>query len=388
MPVRHANPALRRYPLAILAGLLLVGCDDPATPEDDGGVEPPAERPEWPAGFLVGGDISALARIEQGGAVFRDDGATMDAIAALTANGANAFRLRLFVDPSGEEVQVNDLPYTIALAQRVVAAGATLILDFHYSDTWADPGRQTTPAAWDALGIDALEDTVEAYTADVIAQLKDAGALPDIVQIGNEIDAGLLWPLGRIGGSYDQPENFERFGRLLKAGIRGVASALAPGDDVRIMLQYSQGASTGGTRWFFDRVAEQGVAYDIIGLSYYPWWHGTLSNLTINLHDVAARYAKDVMVVELNYPWRSGWTPEGARANWQAWPLTPSGQMDFLRDVIDAVASTPNERGLGVVWWYPEAVLVPDLFVWGGGALALFDGDGETLPAAAALGGE
>lgn len=386
MPVHGAI----RHPLAILAGLLLVvGCDDPATPGDDGGVEAPPERPGWPAGFLVGGDISALGRIEQGGAVFRDDGVTMDAIAALTANGANAFRLRLFVDPSGEEVQVNDLPYTIALAERVVAAGATLILDFHYSDTWADPGRQTTPAAWDTLGIDALEDTVEAYTADVIERMKDAGVLPDIVQIGNEIDAGLLWPLGRIGGSgYDQPENFERFGRLLKAGICGVQSALASGDDVRIMLQYSQGASIGGTRWFFDRVAEQGVDYDIIGLSYYPWWHGTLSNLTINLHDVAARYAKDVMVVELNYPWRTGWTPEGARASWQAWPLTPAGQADFLRDVIDAVAATPNERGLGVVWWYPEAVLVPGLFVWGGGALALFDAQGNTLPAAAALGGD
>ena len=369
--------------LATLALAAACGSDSPAAPGDNGEDPPPEERAEWPAGFLVGGDVSALARIEQGGATFQNDGVTMDAIAALVADGANVFRLRLFVDPNGEEVQVNDLPYTMALAERVVAEGATLILDFHYSDTWADPGRQTTPAAWQSLEFDALEDTVEAYTADVIAQMKDAGALPDIVQIGNEIDSGLLWPLGRIGGTgYDQPENFERFGRLLKAAIRGVESALDAGDDVRIMLQYSQGASMGGTRWFFDRVAEQGVDYDVIGLSFYPWWHGTLSNLTINLHDAAARNAKDVMVVETNYPWRTGWTPSGARADWQDWPLTPAGQADFLRDVIDAVAATPNGRGLGVVWWYPEAVLVSDLFVWGGGALALFDASGDILPAA------
>ncbi|HUF13983.1 MAG TPA: glycosyl hydrolase 53 family protein [Longimicrobiales bacterium] len=366
-------------PLLLAGALFACGDEDPVEPDGPSPYE----------SMLLGGDVSALARIEAGGSVFRDDGQPTDALAALVAHGSNAFRLRLFVDPSGAEVQVNDLPYTIALAERVKAAGATLMLDFHYSDTWADPSKQFIPAAWDSVNFDVLEQQVEAYSADVIAQLKDAGVLPDIVQIGNEIDGGLLWPLGKIGWEgYDEPVNYERFGRLLKAGIRGVRSALGPDDDVRIMLHYSQGASLGGTQWFFDHVEAQDVPYDMIGLSWYPYWHGTLAQLEANLEATALRYGKDIVVVETSYHWRSGWTPPAARAGWQAWPLTRDGQARFLRDLLDVVAATPNDLGAGVVWWYPEAIRTTGLFVWGDGALALFDDEGEILPAASVFGGD
>ena len=374
--------SLRRFlPLPLLLALI-GGCGDegPSAPRDEG--------PSYD-GLLLGGDVSALARIEQWGGVFRDaDMQPADALALMRDAGANTFRLRIFVDPDDSDVVVNDLDYTIAMAQRVKAAGATLLLDFHYSDTWADPSKQFTPAAWDTIDFDSLEAQMEAYSTSVIAAMKAAGALPDIVQIGNEIDGGLLWPLGKIGWEgYTEPINYERFGRLLQAGIRGVRAPLDESDDVRIMLHYSQGASIGGTQWFFDHVEAQGVDYDMIGLSWYVFWHGPLSALRANLHATAARYGKPIVIVETTYPWRTDWTPGGTvQPGWTAWSRTPDGQAAFLRDLIDTVAEVPDDLGAGVLWWYPEAIQVPGRFVWGGGSLALFNGTGHLLPAAEVFG--
>ena len=337
--------------------------------------------------MFVGGDISALERIERAGAVFRDNGQPGDAIAILRAHGANGFRLRIFVNPNDSEVQVNDLAYTLRMAKRIKNAGAKLLLDFHYSDTWADPGRQTTPAAWTNLGFDSLARVVETYTAHVIAQLKHEGTLPDIVQVGNEIDHGMLWPVGAIGvAGADTLLEWEHFTGLIKAGIRGVRDALAPNDSVRIMLHYSGGGNLAGTRWFFDHMSRYGVPYDLIGLSYYPWWHGTLGDLRANLAATADRYGIDLMVVETAYPWRAGgWEGFATNTATMAWPISRTGQATFLHDVRAAVVATPHEHGAGVVWWYPEAIPVPGLYVWAGGSLALFDSTGNVLPAVAAI---
>lgn len=375
-----SQPA-RAWPLWLCLGLFGLGCSDSTTGPT---VIPGPGLPQRT--LLLGGDISALARVELGGSTFRDGDSISGAIAALRAHGSNTFRLRLFVQPNGEEVQVNDLAYTIALAQRIRASGATLLLDFHYSDTWADPAHQTTPAAWSALDIDALEDTVEAYTARVLDSMRAAGALPRMVQIGNEIDGGLLWPLGRIGAAgFNDAAAFTRFGRLLKAGVRGVRSATTAADSVRVLIHYSQSGSASGTQWFFDAVQAQGVEYDVIGLSYYPWWHGALSSLRTTLQMIGTRYTKDVMIVEVAYPWKTGWDPGGSNAAAMVWPLTTTGQRAFLLDVIATLRETPGQRGLGVIWWYPEAVLTPGLFVWGGGTLGLFDATGQILPAAHAF---
>lgn len=341
-----------------------------------------------PALRFEGADISALERIEQDGGVFRDGGRVRDAIAILRAHGGNTFRLRIFVNPNDSDVQVNDLPYTLRLAGRVKASGARLLLDFHYSDTWADPGHQTTPAAWAGLSFDSLQQRVETYTADVITQLKAAGALPDIVQVGNEIDGGILWPTGQVGASPDTVKQWTQFTGLLKAGIRGVRDALAPGDAVRIMLHYSQGGSTSSTQWFLDHMHAYGVPYDLLGLSYYPWWHGTLAQLQENLQATALRFGVDIVVVETSYPWRAGgWEGIATNTAPMTWPVTRGGQAQFLRDVVDAVAATPGGHGAGVLWWYPEAIPVPGVFVWGGGSLALFDSTGNVLPAASTFGG-
>jgi len=333
--------------------------------------------------MFVGGDISALTRIEQAGGVFHDSGPPEDAIALLRKYGSNTFRLRLFVNPNDSDVVVNDLPYTLALAARVKAAGAKLELDFHYSDTWADPGHQTPPAAWSGLSFDSLAAQVERYTAGVIAQLKHQGTLPDIVQIGNEIDAGMLWPTGQVGGSYDTPTQWDQFTKLLKAGIQGVRDSLGPSDTVRIMLHYSGGGSSGGTQWFFDHMSSYGVPFDYIGLSYYPWWHGSIADLRANLTATAQRYGKDIIVIETSYPWRAGgWESMVVDTFAMVWGATPSGQRQFLSDLLSVVRTTEGNHGAGVIWWYPEAIPVSGLFVWGGGSLALFDTTGKVLPAA------
>lgn len=338
---------------------------------------------------LVGADISALERIELAGGVFRDGGQAGDAIALLRARGGNFFRLRLFVNPDLEDVQVNDLAYTIRMAQRIKRAGARLLLDFHYSDTWADPGHQNLPGAWSGLDSSALQQQVQDWSANVITQLRQAGATPDIVQIGNEIDGGILWPQGQVTGTgADTAAQWTRLARLLNAGVRGVRGALGAGDSVRIMLHYSQGGNAAATQWFFDHINAYGVSYDMIGLSYYPWWHGTIAELTANLRATAARYSRDVMVVETSYPWRAGgWEDMATNRAVMTWPVSPDGQSQFLRDVLGAVAGVPGGHGAGVVWWYPEAIQVPGVFVWGGGSLALFDASGNVLTAASAFGG-
>lgn len=333
--------------------------------------------------MFLGADVSALERIEQAGGVFRDVGQAGDAIAILRAQGSNGFRLRLFVQPNGDEAQVNDLEYTVRLARRVKTSGAKLLLDLHYSDTWADPGHQVTPAAWAALDFTALEQRVEAYSAGVMTRLRQESALPDIVQVGNEIDAGMLWPLGRVGGAYDTPGQWDQFTRLLKAGVRGLRGALGPGESIRIMLHYSQGGSASGTQWFFDQVNRYGVPYDLIGLSYYPWWHGTLAELRANLWAAAQRYGREILVVETSYPWRAGgWESMATNRAAMSWAVTPEGQARFLRELLETVATARDTAGAGLIWWYPEAIQVPGLFVWGGGSLSLFDAGGNLLPAA------
>jgi arabinogalactan endo-1,4-beta-galactosidase len=358
---------------------LLLACGN-----NPGGVVPPPGRTTV---AFRGADISALERIERAGGVFRNGGQPGDAIAILQAHGANLFRLRLFLSPNGQEVQVNDLPYTIRMAGRIKAAGAKFLLDFHYSDTWADPGHQVTPAAWASMEFDTLERQVETYTAGVMTQLRQAGVLPDIVQIGNEVDAGMLWPLGQLSYESDSLVQWDRFTRLLKAGIRGVRGTLVPGDSVRIMVQYSQGANPGGTQWFFDHLEAYGVRYDMIGLSYYPWWHGSLGGLQTNLLATAQRYRRDVMVVEAAYPWRAGgWEGMVTDSAAMAWPASPQGQESYLRAVVGAVAAVPGGLGAGVVWWYPESIVVPGVSAWAGGSLALFDTSGGILPAGSAFG--
>jgi arabinogalactan endo-1,4-beta-galactosidase len=270
-------------------------------------------------------------------------------------------------------VVTQDLPCAVKLGQRIKASGATFLLDLHYSDTWADPQKQFKPAAWTNLTFAALEKQVEAYTAEVLKTFKEARCLPEIVQVGNEITPGFLWPDGKLGKKGD---GWEEFAILLKAGIRGVKKPLSVNDRVKIMIHIDRGGDAAATRWFFDGLAKQQVPYDMIGLSFYPWWHGGMDKLRENLNQAALRFDKEIVVVETAYPWR----PHGETKN-MSWPMTPRGQEQFLRELVATVRATPNSRGKGVIWWYPESVRVPGLYTWKGGDVALFDAGGGALPA-------
>ena len=323
--------------------------------------------------FLTGGDISALPKFEQLGAVFSDNGKTGDVIRIMRERGSTCFRVRLFVNPTLKEVVIQDLPFAVRLGQRIKASGATFLLDLHYSDTWADPGKQTKPAAWTNLTFTALEKQVQTYTAEVLKTFKGARCLPEIVQVGNEITPGFLWPDGKLG---KQEGGWEKFSTLLKAGIRGVKQPLSVNDHVKIMIHIDRGGEAATTRWFFDNLAKHQVPYDMIGLSFYPWWHGGMDKLRENLNQAALRFGKEIVVVETAYPWR----PHGETKNMN-WPMTPQGQEQFLRELVATVRATPNSLGKGVIWWYPESVRIPKLDVWKGGDVALFDASGAALPA-------
>jgi len=339
--------------------------------------------------FLLGGDISMLQRIEKAGGVFNLNKNPKDLIEIFKNHGCNCFRLRLFVNPNYENAEVNDLNYTLQMASRIKKAGKRLLLDLHYSDTFAGPGKQYKPSAWSNLDFNSLLKKVESYSAEVIKKFNRENLLPDIVQIGNEISSGILWPDGSIKGDDRQnPKQWQKFTQLLKAGIGGIRNALNSADHVRIMLHSATGGDVNETQVFFNKIKEYSVNYDIIGLSYYPWHHGSLEDLERNLKQTVRLFQKDIVIVETAYPWRyyDDWKmKKEKKKKHMIWPMTPKGQKQFLSELITTVLSIPEGRGKGVIWWYPESIPVNNLRVWRNGAMALFDQDGNMLPAVKAF---
>lgn len=333
--------------------------------------------------FYVGADLSALPIYEQRGATFTKDGRASDALSLFRAEGMNGVRLRLFVNPKADGIIDNSLDYTVALARRVKASGAAFMLDLHYSDTWADPQKQFKPAAWEKLSFDELVTAVGAYTRDVLARFEREGLRPEFVQIGNEITNGTLWPDGQVKFGAPPEEDaaaWGRLARLLRAGCEAVPRGAG---QPKIILHIESGGNLEKSLWWFRHVRAAGLDYDIIGLSYYPDWHGALPNYRRTLAALAEEFGKPIMVVEAGYPWKTAkkWTE---KANMD-WPLTPEGQAQFLRDVVQAVREIPHGLGRGVWYWHPESIQLPGRYAWEGGTCALFDDRGEMLPGAMAL---
>jgi arabinogalactan endo-1,4-beta-galactosidase len=311
--------------------------------------------------FLLGADISAFDSPGRGAAgrglpPYQEDGKASDELTVLSHHGWNAFRLRVFVSPV-RNAPNNTLENAIPLAKRIKAADATFILDIHFSDTWADPGHQETPVAWRGLDFDALQKQFGQYAYDTVKAFKDAGAMPDIVQVGNEITRGMDWPLAEVqkpgsqatattGGDNEQVQ-WKHLTRLLKAGIEGVKSA-AGGSPVRIAIHIDQGGHWDTTEWFFDHVRAAHIHYDIIAQSFYPiWGHGTLEQLWENMNECSRRYHKDFLVME------TGYGPSHIQNNDDMlWPITPQGRLQFLVDLTNTVRKAP--RGIGIMYWAPE----------------------------------
>ena len=331
--------------------------------------------------FLIGADISGASVLEKSGAVYRESGEPNDLFAILKNNGFNTVRLRIFVNPNKQGMVTNDLPYTLDLAKRTKAHNMKLLLNFHYSDTWADPQKQYKPAAWANMPFDELKQTVQSYTASVIEAFKKENVLPEMVQIGNEITPGMLWPDGRVGGDYENDTQWDKFTSLLKAGIAGVRQS-AGDADVKIMLHIDQGGKKSVTQWFFGNIDKRQVPYDIIGVSFYPSWHGKIEDLRENLNYIAAELKKDVVVVETAYSYAPG--RRHGPLDEQPFPLTPQGQYDFLYTVTKTVLDTPDNHGRGVCYWSPESIPVTGRG-WMRGTAALFDPNGNVLPGSRAF---
>jgi beta-galactosidase len=246
---------------------------------------------------MLGADISFLPELEDKGMKFYDlDGKEKDAIKILKDHGLNYIRLRIFNDPardSGYSPQKGfcDLQHTLQMAKRIKAAGMKLLLDFHYSDYWADPQKQYMPKAWRGKSISELKQAVYDYTKMVMQALKDQGITPDMVQVGNEINHGMIWPHGSVN-------NFDSLAQIFFAGVQGV-KAVSP--LTSIMLHIALGGQNDESKFFIDNMINRGIAFDVIGLSYYPKWHNTLGDLEYNLDDLSRRYNKDVIVVEYSH---------------------------------------------------------------------------------------
>jgi arabinogalactan endo-1,4-beta-galactosidase len=328
---------------------------------------------------VLGHDISTLQQLESVGKTFSDSGQTLPLERILANHGTTYIRQRLWLNPPAP---YNDLSHILTIAKRVKAAGLKFLLDFHYSDFWADPGTQTTPSSWQGQSLSTLATTVQNYTRDVISRLVAQGTPPDMVQTGNEITGGMLWPQGKIYVSGS--ENWSQFATLLKAAIAGVRAT----SSARVMVHIDRGGDNGGSRYFYDHILAQGVSFDVIGLSYYPWWHGSLSALQANLNDLATRYNKDLVIVETAYPWTlANGDSEANIVSTQSqlvsgYPATPAGQLAYIRKLLSIINLVPNLRGQGIVYWEPA--WIPGVG-WQPGAgdgwdnLTLFDNTGHSL---------
>jgi arabinogalactan endo-1,4-beta-galactosidase len=259
----------------------------------------------------------------------------------------------------------NDLQYTIDLAKQAKRMGFKFLLNYHYSDTWADPGKQYLPRAWEEMAHDELVTAVFEYTRDTIAAFREADVMPDMVQVGNEVIGGMLWPDGKL------PRNWENFAKLVNAGIRGVEAATDDAPKPLIMMHIDRGGDLHATKYFFDNCAKHGIEFDVIGQSYYPWWHGSLLDLRANLAFMAETYEKDIVLVEVAY----NWMPSEYRDRPAPFPETPEGQREFLDEIHRIVLNTPHNRGKGIFWWEPAVAGGPTA------SRGMFDHEGNALPA-------
>jgi len=306
--------------------------------------------------FAKGADVGWLPQMEATGYQFYDaDGSPKDCLQLLKDRGMNTIRLRVFVNPSNDKASGHcSKEETVVMALRAQKLGMRVMIDFHYSDSWADPSKQFKPAAWEKHSFSELLNDVYKHTYDVLNALKNAGVTPEWVQIGNEIPGGMLWPEGST-------KNWKQLGQLLNKGY-DATKAINP--DIKVIVHVDEGNNNAKFRKFFDNATEQKVRYDVIGMSYYPFWikkdySETIADLQFNLNDMAQRYGKEVMVVEVG----------GEDDKVQ-------NTHELLTATIKAVRNVPNNKGLGVVYWEPQGARS-----WSHYSLSAWQSDGKPSPA-------
>ena len=326
--------------------------------------------------FINGVDISMLKQVEDNGGLFYENGNQIDPIQLFKNKGINTARIKIWHTPT---LNYNNLENVLEIAERANDVGLDLLLDFHYSDTWADPSSQTKPSAWIDLNFETLCDSVKQYTYHVITQLKNQNTLPKYVQIGNETDCGLLWPDGYVCNESDNDAQWNNLRELFMHAIEGINSALDIQDTLKIISHVSSGGS-----WFFNNLIEQGLNIDILSISYYPMWHGTFNDLTQNMNQLGNEFQKPVLIVETAYPFTLEWNDNtnnilGLDAQLlEGYDATEQGQKLFLHDLISLVDQ--NDYGIGICYWAPDWIST-DQFGSTWENQTLFDFNGEILDA-------
>ncbi|ASU34843.1 glycoside hydrolase family 53 protein [Mucilaginibacter xinganensis] len=333
--------------------LLILSCSNKAgTPQPQPETYKP---PVVSSSFAKGADISWVTQMESSGVKFYDKAGNQQELFALMKSlGFNSIRLRAWVNPADGWSNTADL---VAKAIRAKNAGMKIMVDFHYSDSWADPGKQTKPAAWAPLNFTTLTNTLHDYTVGVMTTLKNNGINPEWVQVGNETNDGMLWEEGRAS------KNMANFAALIKAGYSAVKSV---NSTTKVIVHISNGYDNGLFRWMFDGLKANGAQWDIIGMSLYPSttnWQTLNSQCLANINDMEARYSTPCMVVEVGMD-----------------AASPATSRDFLSDIISKVNAVSGNNGLGVFYWEPEA------YNWQGYGLGAFDNTGKPTTALDAFG--
>ncbi|WP_028897429.1 glycosyl hydrolase 53 family protein [Prevotella sp. HUN102] len=305
---------------------------------------------------LAGGDISMLPKYESQGAWFFDENGTRinDVFSFMTGEkvGWNAMRVRLFVNPekapmADRDAVVQDLAYVTELGKRIKQRGLKFLLDFHYSDSWADPAKQTKPSDWSALSAPAMANKLYEYTKASLEHLKANNAAPDYIQTGNEISYGMLWDEGKV--STTSASNWDNFTNYLKKAGKACREVCP---DAKIIIHIERAKQPTVTRDYYKKLAAYGVDYDIIGLSYYPFWHGSLTTLGTTLSTLQTEFPeKKVQIVETAYYYQ--WYPtSGVDDFTSVWPASEAGQDAFLKDLIAELHKHSNVNAL--YYWFPE----------------------------------
>jgi arabinogalactan endo-1,4-beta-galactosidase len=343
------------------------------------------------AGMDLGADLSFTPQELAAGATFTDHGRKASPVTIMRDNGANYVRMRVWVDPPPG---YSDLASDLALARAVHAAGMKIYLDIMYSDFWADPSHQNIPAAWAGQDLAQLTATVQSYTQQVIGAFAHQGTPVDMVSIGNEIRNGILWPVGEVdpttGAGYDN------LATLLKAGVAGARAANPPGHKLLVMMHYDQGGNNQLSQAFYQNLVSRGVPFDVIGLSYYPFFHGTISAMRQNVDALATQFHKPIVIAETQYAWTlaNGNNAIGDSTGDFVWetsqisagyPASPGGQLSFVTDELSILAQVPDGLGAGLFYWAPD--WIPGVG-WEPGAgigspnvnLTLFNFEGAALP--------
>lgn len=358
---------LRRYIIMLGCALVCAACGG-SSDDGDGYVPPVTPEPDEdkPQVQVVeryaGGDISLLTKYETNGAKYLDHSGkpVTDVLTFFKDAGMNAMRVRLFVDPSkasdedkGQGV-CQDLSYVKALGKRIKAAGMKLMVDFHYSDSWADPAKQYTPDAWKDLTDDQLYTKIYEYTKDCLQQLKAAGATPDMIQTGNEISYGMLWGVkgsASLKKCYvNSTANWQRFTSLLIQAGKACREVCPEAD---IVIHTERAAQSDVMKSFYNKMKAAGVDYDVIGISYYPTWHGNMATLSNTLSMLESNFSdKSIMIVEVGY--NHSYQPSNVDYDYSAtYPVSDEGQRKFTADLISMLKG--HDKVTGLFWWWMEA---------------------------------